>query len=253
MLFLETANIVMKAANRELVTDMATLFGENVTTGSDTGKVININRKGDQVILDNGMIDMLRDFQENEICGEPCLVGGGIFAAYEMSRVAQCCNAAGFDLSRIGVPRFFFDKDSQLLWGPDAVGAFAPGSVKLIERLKYRRAFAGGPKGNSFFFTAALPIQEFGCADPCQATSFDVQARYYDCPTVVDGPSGPVTVNRGWQIIVSKNVALWVQPTDAYAAGDELEGTNGTLKYYFDNACVDCDEPGGSYAYVPPA
>lgn len=244
-LFKETANIVMKAVNRELVTDMATAFGENVVTGSDTGTVINFDRQGDQLILDNGIIQMLRDFQENEICGEPCLVGGGLFAAFDLGRIAACCNAAGFDISRIGIPRFFFDKDTQNLWGPNTVGAFAPGSVKMIERLKYKRAFAGGPKGASYFFTAPLPIAEFGCADPCQVTEFDVQLRYIDCPTEVTGPSGPITVNRGWQVIVSKNVALWVQPTTAYAAGDELEGTNGTLKYFFSNNA----SGGSSYAY----
>lgn len=245
-LFKEHANIVMKQMNRDLVLDAATQFGENVTTGSATGKVINIDRNGDQLILDNGVVDMMRDFQENEICGEPCLVGGGNFAAYEMSRAAMCCNAAGIDLSRIGIPRFFFDKDSQALWGDNAVGAFAPGSVKLIERLKYKRFFAGGPKGGSIFFTAALPIADFGCADPCQITEFDVQAKYYDCPTEVNGPSGTITVPRGWQITVSKNYALWVQPTNAYAAGDELEGTNGTLKYFFSNTA----NGGAAYAYA---
>jgi hypothetical protein len=243
-LFRETANIVMKKVNRDLVTDMATAFGDNVVTGSATGKVINIDRDGDQLILDNGIIDMLRDFQENEICGDPCLVGGGLFASYEMSRLAACCNAAGIDLSRIGIPRFFFDKDTQAIWGPNTVGAFAPGSVKLIERLLYKRFFAA-KKGTSEFFTAPLPIQDFACADQCQVTEFDVQLRGIDCPTEVEGPSGPITVNRGWQVIVSKRYALWVQPTTAYPTGDELDGTNGTLKYFFSNNA----SGGGSYAY----
>lgn len=246
-LFKETANIVMKAVNRELVTDMATLFGENVTTGSDTGKAINIDRQGDQFILDNGIVDMMRDFQENEICGDVCLVGGGLFAAYDMSRIAACCNAAGFDSSRIGIPNFFFDKDTQSIWGVNSVGAFAKGSVKMIERLKYKRSFAGGPKGTSYFFTAPLPIAEFGCADPCQITEFDVQLRYIDCPTEISVNGTPTTLNRGWQVIVSKNVALWVQPTTAFATGDELDGTNGTLKYFISNA----SNGGASYGYAP--
>src|SRR5690606_24718111 len=94
-LFKETANIVMKKINRDLVTEMATEFGENVTTGSATGKVINIDRQGDQFILDNGVVDMMRDLQENEICGEPCLVGGGLFAAFNQAQALACCNAAG--------------------------------------------------------------------------------------------------------------------------------------------------------------
>ena len=89
------------------------------------------------------------------------------------------------------------------------------------------------------------PIAEFGCADPCQVTEFDVQLRYIDCPTEIDVAGEPQTVGRGWQVIVSKNVGLWVQPTTAYASGDELEGTNGTLKYFFSNNA----SGGASYAY----
>jgi hypothetical protein len=248
-LFLESANVVMKAANRELVTDAATQFGENITIGSAAGKVINIERQGNQLILDNGVLEMMRDLQENEICGEPCIVGGGIFQAYEMQRASLCCNSAGVDLSRTGIPRFFFDKDTQSIWGENTIGVFAPGSVKLIERLKYKRSFAGGPKGASFFFTASLPVGEFGCADPCQVTEFDVQLKYIDCPTVVTVNGVETTVGRGWQLIVSKNVALWVQPRNGYAPGDELDSTNGTLKYFITNDCTTCDEPSNAYGY----
>jgi hypothetical protein len=249
-LMIESANLVMKAVNRALVTEMATQFGLNTTIGSAAGKVINIERNGNQVILDNGILDMMRDFQENEICGDPCIVGGGIFSAYNMQRAAFCCNSAGVDLSRMGIPRFFFDKDTQDLWGENTIGAFAPGSVKLIDRLKYKRSFAG-PGGTSFFFTIPLPINEFnGCADPCQVTEFDVQLKYYDCPTVTTVNGQETTVPRGWQVIVSKNVALWVQPRNGYAPGDELNSTNGTLKYFITNDCTACDDPnGGAYGY----
>lgn len=247
--FIETANVVMKAMNRRLVLLSATQFGLNVTIGSAAGKVINIERQGNQLILDNGIIDMMRDFQENEICGEPCIVGGGIFTAYNMQRASLCCNSAGVDLSRMGIPRFFFDKDTQDLWGENTIGAFAPGSVKLIDRLKYKRSFSG-PGGTSFFFTAPLPIAEFnGCADPCQMTEFDVQMKYYDCPTVTTVNGVTTTVPRGWQVIVSKNFALWVQPRNGYAPGDPLNSTNGTLKYFITNECTTCDEASNAYGY----
>jgi hypothetical protein len=55
----------------------------------------------------------------------------------------------------------------------------------------------------------------------------------------------PTLLNRGWQVILSKRYNLWVQPTDAYASGDELEGTNGTLKYFITNTSSDS----GSYPY----
>lgn len=244
-LMVEHANVVLKAINQDVVTDMATQFGENVTTGSSTGKLINISKDASQLILDNGIIDMLRDLQENEICDSPCIVGGGLFAAYNFAQSISSANQAGIDISRIGLPRFFFDKDTQAIWGQNTVGVFAPGSVKFIGRNKYQGAFAGA-KGTSFFMTLPLPINDFGCnLDEClRDLVFDVQLKYIDCPTQITVNGTPQTVNRGWQVIISKDYALWVQHTNAYASGDSLEGTNGTLKYFVKNTSY----TGGSYA-----
>lgn len=246
-LILDHANAVMKAINQSLVTSMATQFGRNVTTASVTGKVINISRDGDKYILDNGIVDMMRDFQENEICGDPCIIGGGLFAAFEQARMLSCCNAAGMDLSKIGLPKFYFDKDTQTIWGANTVGVLAPGSVKFIGRNKYQGAFAG-QRGTSFFTTFALPVAEFGCnLDDClRDLVFDLQLKYIDCPTIVTVNGVNTTVNRGWQVIISKEFALWVQPVGGYAAGDSLFGTNGTLKYFIGNSAYS----GASYAYV---
>ena len=244
-LFKDHANTLMRAVNTELVTLMATEFGVNTTTGSATGKVINFDRNGDQLILDNGIVEMLADLRDNEICGTPCLVGGGIFANFTLAQMAACCNAAGIDQSKFGIPPLYYDKDTQAIWGANSVGLFAPGSVKLLERYKYGTRFSGGPKGASEFFTASLPVAEFGCAYDCQTIKFDVQLKYIDCPTLVTVNGVETTVNRGWQVIISKEFGLWVQPDNAYAVGDELAGTNGTLRYFFSNNAGG----GGAYAY----
>lgn len=245
-LVLEHANILMSEINKDLVGEMATQFGDNVTTGSSTGKIININRDGDKLILDNGIVDMLRDLQENEICGTPCLIGGGLWSAYTIAQAAQCCNGAGMDLSKLGLPQFWFDKNTQQLWGENTVGLLAPGSVKFIGRNKYKGSFAGD-RGRSWFATLPMPVNEFGCnLEGClRDLVFDMQVLYIDCPTEIEGPNGAVTVNRGWQVILSKEYALWVQPTNAYDTGDPLEGTNGTLKYFITNNTSDA----ASYAY----
>lgn len=245
-LIIEHANILMSEINKDLIADMATQFGENTVTGSNTGKVININRNGDQVILDDGIVDVLRDMQENEICADPCFIGGGLWSAWNMSQVMACCNQAGMDLSRIGLPRFFFDKSTQSIWGENSAAMLSPGSVKFIGRNKFAGAFAG-QKGTSFFTKLPLPVEEFGCNnDSClRDLVFDLQLRYIDCPTTINVGETPTTVNRGWEVIISKEYALWVQPTNAYAADDDLEGTNGTLKYFLSNSTYG----GGSYAY----
>lgn len=244
-LVLEHANIVMKKINIDLVTEMATQFGDNVTTGSSTGKVINISRNN-EFALDNGMVDILRDLQENDICGDPCIVGGGLYAAYDKSRMIQCCSASGVDMSQLGVPRFFYDRDTQGIWGQDSIGLLAPGSVKFIGRNRFQGAFSGA-KGGSFFTTLPMPVDEFGCnLDEClKDLVFDLQLKYIDCPQEIDVNGTPTSVGRGWLAIISKYYNLWVQPDDAYAATDELSGTNGTLKYFITNN----SGGGGSYAY----
>ena len=238
---LESANIIMKSINVDLVTKMATQFGVNVTTGQSNGKVINVDQDGQKYVLDNGIIDMLRDIQENEICGDPCLVGGGLFAAWNHAQALACCNAAGMDMSKTGLPKFFFDKDTQQIWGPNTAALLAPGSVKFIGRNAYQGPFAG-QRGLSFFTTLPLPVDEFGCnLDDClRDLVFDMQLRYIDCPTTVVGPGGGnIQVNRGWEVILSKRYSLWVQPPDAYSPTDELYDTNGTLKYYLTNTNSD--------------
>ncbi len=232
---LEGANIVLRAINQDLVTLAATEFGNNVVTGSNAARTINI-APTPTLDLDAGIVQLLRDFEENQICGDPCIVGGGLFSGWNFAQQIACCNSAGMDYSRIGLPRFFRDADTQSIWGANQVGVFAPGSVKFISRNKYVGPYAG-EKGNSMFFTMALPVGEFGCAQDCLSDLvFDVQMRYIDCPTSVTVNGTAQTVNRGWQFIISKTYSLWVQPDDAYRVTDPLAGTNGALRYVITNA-----------------
>jgi hypothetical protein len=235
----------MRAINQDLVADMATLFGVNVSTGQSHGKVINISRDPG-VYLDNGIIELMRDIQENEICGEPCLIGGGLWAAWDKAQALACCSAAGINTANAALPKLFFDKDSQQIWGPNTAALLAPGSVKFIGRNNYVGPFAG-QRGTSFFTTIPMPVDEFGCnLDDClRDLVFDMQVRYIDCPETINVAGTPTTVKRGWEVILSKRYALWVQPTDAYAPEDPLYDTNGTLLYYLTN---DANDP-KPYAY----
>jgi hypothetical protein len=228
------ANIVLRAINQDLVTLGSTEFGNNVRTGNNAAATINIAQTP-TMDLDAGMVQMLQDFQLNQICGDPCIVGAGLFSGYNIAQQIACCNSAGMDFSRLGLPRFFYDTDTASILGANNIGVYAPGSVKFISRNKYVGPYAG-QKGNSMFFTMALPVNEFGCAPDClNDLVFDVQMRYIDCPTSVTVNGTAQTVNRGWQFIISKDYSLWVQPDDAYRVTDPLGGTNGTLRYNITN------------------
>jgi len=236
-LFVEHANILLKSVNTALVNLMATKFGKNIVTGSASPTTINIKPTGANLELDAGIIKLLADIRDNEICDEPCLVGGGLMANYDMARIAQCCSAAGVDASRFGIPQFMYDRTTQEQWGLNTFGVFAKGSVKLLSRNVYVGNFAG-QKGNSVFFNVPFPVAEFNCVDMAECLNdlaIDIQMRYIDCPTEVDLNGQPTTVNRGWQVILSKRFNLWVQPTNAYSTGDPLDGSNGTLIYRVTN------------------
>jgi len=241
------ANILIRKINQQLVTSMSTQFGVNVATGSAGGKVINIARNANGLILDNGYLDIMNDLEANEFCGDPCIVGGGIFSAFNRSLAIACCSAAGMDLSRLNVPRFFYDKDTQSIWGDNTIGVFAPGSVKFLGRNRYLTPF-GGDRGDSLFFSVPFPVSDFGCNnDAClDDLIIDVQVRYITCPQDIEVDGETTPVGRGIQVILSKYYALFVQPDDLYPDGDELEGTNGTLLYFIENT----DDDGGSTPYT---
>jgi hypothetical protein len=87
--------------------------------------------------------------------------------------------------------------------------------------------------------TVPFPVQEFNeCADPegcLNDLQLDMQLKYIDCPTTIDLNGVPTAVGRGWQVILSKYFQLFTMPANLYAAGDELAGTNGTLRYVATN------------------
>lgn len=240
--------VLLQSINTAMVEQMATQFGTNLVTGSDEPTIININRSGADFALDDGIIRLLTDISDNRICEDPCLVGNGVMAAYDLVKAMQCCTSAGINPAGLGLPTFYKDPDTTALWGTNSFGVFAKGSVKFISRDKYVGNFAG-KKGNSEFFNIPFPVNEFQCVDMGECLNdlrIDVQVRYIDCPTEIDVNGTPTTLNRGYQVILSKHFQLFVAPTDLVEDDDPLAGSNGTLRYLASN------EPGyagGGYVY----
>lgn len=245
--YLEHVAVLMQAINKSLVSLMSTQFGNNAVDGS-LWSYININRSGADLALDDGIIRLLTDISDNRICEDPCLVGNGVMAAYDLIKALQCCTGAGINPAGLGLPQFFKDPDTAPLWGQNSFGVFAKGSVKFIGRDRYVGNFAGA-KGGSIFFNVPFPVNEFQCVDMGQCLNdlkVDVQMKYIDCPTTIDVEGTPTEVKRGWLVILSKYYHLWVQPTDMYDDDDPLAGTNGTLRYFASN---EAGSPGG-YGYT---
>ena len=89
--------------------------------------------------------------------------------------------------------------------------------------------------------TLRLPVVDSLGQGSMASFEFDVQLTYRTCPGEVQiGAAGegnpPVTLGRGWNIILSSSYQTVFIPSDSYAAGDRLNLVNGTFRYTATNA-----------------
>lgn len=243
-MLIEGGGALLKSMNKALVTQMSTAFGKNVQTGATTAKEIEF--KLGTTGMQDALIQLISDWRENEFCDDVCMVGSGDFANFDLiKQIMGGINAQGIDQARLAnlIPKVWFDKDARAIWGDSNVGVFEKGSLALITRNMYEGNFAR-PLANSNFFSMALPVNEYNCPQEClDKLIFDVQVREIDCPTemTINGTAN-TTVEKGVQIVLSKNFALFTKPTNLYENADELYGTNGTLRYKI-TATPDCPCP----------
>lgn len=241
---LAAANGVIGAIDIDLLTLMAAEFGVNVVTGTNAPTEVNFPGAGAGVdnFYTEGMTKILQDLALNEVCGNVNVVGHGNFNAFTIQQVAACCSQLGLDQSRWSGFNYYPDIYAMNTWGANQIGVFAPGSVGLIELNRYE-GFAGGQRGDSWFFTMPLPIDCPECNGSYDSMDFDVQLRYLTCPTTINvGCVGETTVGRGWIVDLGKSFGLFTLPTDAYqheayddCYNDRLAGNNGTLRYIITN------------------
>lgn len=226
----EQMNGFIGSINTELLTKQAAAFGKNAVTGTNATTPITFSNNN-QINFENGIVKLLLDTQENEFVGNMNIVGNGVISAFDLARQFQKqANQFGYDPSSFNL-KIWTDIYSSAAWGANQFGLFAENSIGIIETLRYVGSFAG-ERPNSVFFTMPIPIAMSGVADEVGSMSVDCQLKYYDCPTEVsDGAGGTKTINRGWVLIISKSFGLFNIPGDSFAAGDRLNGNNGSLRY----------------------
>lgn len=237
-LMLSQVNGLIQAVNQDIVTAQATAFGKNAVTGLSTTTAVNFNDDSTVNLVAEGFTKLLTDYQVNEGQGTPQIVGSGIIHSLMLQnqKGAVGPNMGGINQSILANGmEFHYDPYAATAWGANQFGVFMPGAVALIEADKYVGGFAGR-KGASEFGNILLPLAgniTDGMNVP--SISFDLQMRYIDCPTELSPYEGTQTVDRGWQIILSKRFALWNQPSNAFYPGDRLTGVNGSLRYTASN------------------
>lgn len=221
--------------NKQLISAMVSQFGVNARTGSNAPATINIPQNTTINNLQTGITQLLYDLEFNEICGDVCIVGNGLFTASELQNaIKTCCDSQGLDSSKWNFYTYRSDFATASLWGTNQLGVFAKGSIYLITRNRYVGSYAGD-RGSSFFTTFTPPVPADACSMLARCLTLDLQVRYLDCPQTINIDGVATAVGRGLELIFSSNYNLWVAPTNQYEAGDRLFGTNGTLRYAITN------------------
>jgi len=216
-----------------LLTSMVANFGVNVATGNNAAQTINISKDLQIQDLNDGILKILADFQDNEMIGTPQVVGSGLFNKWAMLQPFKQMDFSGINSpAQLQMFQWYNDAKSSTIMGADQIGVVAPGTFHLLENLRNVGSFAG-TKGGSTFATMT---------DPYTGLRWDIQFKYYDCPTTVTNAySGATsTIDMGWVLIISKYYDLFVTPASAFDGADVLAGVNGAFRYTISNACETC-------------
>lgn len=228
-------NAIMQGVNDDLLTLAVAQVGVNRRTGSNAAATINLNLATTTNPLSDGETQMLADFRINGGIGRPQIVGSGLFYNYVLQQAFKTgFQSNGID-TRIAAASvdFYHDLAASSIAGTNQVLVYQPNSLQLVEYMAYEGFKAGQKPGASSFFTMLLPVS--GQNKP---VAFDVQLRYNDCQTTMtDAYYGTtLTLEKGYNIIISKQCGLWTIPTGAYRATDVLNGNRGSLRYTITNA-----------------
>lgn len=226
-------NAIMESTNQDLIALLN--FGTNRLTNSNAASPINFTQNTTNLPLNDGYTSVLSQFKQNLMYGTPEIVGNGFWLNYFMQQVAKGNAQNGLDTKIESMnSKFYFDFDSITSWGNNQALVAQKNAVQLVEFFNYDPAsFRSGPRpGASQFGVITLPF--FTTENEVKMVKFDFQLRYEDCPgnTYTDEYYGtPLTLSRGFNLIISKTSGLFQVPANAYRNADSMFGNNGTLRF----------------------
>jgi hypothetical protein len=237
----EQANGFFADINTDLLALQAAGFGKNAVSGSNAARTINFPINATNNDLASGMTLVQADAMANEVrLAGAIVVGSGLVNNYFLQQGAKSAAQNGLDTSKQFLPQFFYDPYADSGWGSNQFGLFERNAVQWVNVCRFRGA-KSGQKGSDFFMTLKLPIIDSLGQGSLGAFEFDVQLTYRTCPGEVQigtydaGTNPPVSLQRGWNIILMSSYQTVNIPSDSYAAGDRLNGVNGTFRYVATN------------------
>ncbi len=237
---MNAASALLEGVNLDLMTIAVANIGVNRRTGNNAAAALNLNRNSATDNLTDGLTLLLSDYKINGGIGTPQIFGSGLFYNFMLQQASKSADQTGFDTSVMAAGvKFYHDLQAANILGANEIVVCQPNSLQWVEYLQYKGFKAGVKPGASEFFTIMLPFQNGADVIPIE---FDVQLRYNDCAeTFTDAYYGtPLTLQKGYNLILSKKSGLFTIPADAYRATDPLFGNRGTLNYTVTNTCDNC-------------
>jgi hypothetical protein len=237
---MNAASAILEGVNLDLMTIAAANVGVNRRTGLNTATAINLNRDGANNLLTDGLNQILADYTINGGKGVPQVFGSGLFHNFMLQQNAKSADQSGYNtaIQAAGV-KFYHDLQAANVLGANEIIVAQPNTLQWIEYMQYTGFKAGLKPDGSEFFVISLPMQ---IGADVKLIDFDVQLKYNSCPEIfTDAYYGTTsTLQKGYNIIISKKSGLFTVPADAYRGTDLLTGNRGTLLYSITNTCDSC-------------
>lgn len=232
------SSAILQGVNIDLMTLQAAAFGKHRATGTNAAVSVNFPQNTNVNPLNSGMTKLLADYKKNGGMGRPQVFGSGLIFDYILQQYAKSADQSGMDtkIMAAGVD-FYHDMNAETILGANQFGVIQPNAVQLVEYLEYTGFKAGQKPGASWFGTMALPMLSGADILPID---FDIQLRYSDCPASYTIGGSTVTLEKGYNLIISKQCGLWTIPSNAYKSTDPLTGNRGSLRYVMSNNCDIC-------------
>jgi len=230
------ADALLQGVTQDLQTVASANVVINRRTGNNAATTLNLTLNSTTAPLTDGHTQLMSDYKFNQAKGRPQIVGSGLYHNFALQQNAKQANQAGLDTrTQFGGVDFYYDPYFATSFGANQIMVYEPNAIQLVEYMEYTGFKAGVKPGGSTFFTMALPVQT---ADGVCPVMFDVQLKYYDCPTTFTDAyySTSYTLDKGYSLIISKQCGLYTIPTQAYRGTDVLSGNRGSYRYTITNA-----------------
>jgi len=230
------ASAICEGVNDDLLTTAEAAIGVNRVNGLATAKALNIPLNTTNLPLNAGLTEIISDYKINGFSGRPQIVGSGLMYNFMLQQASKSFDQSGFDTKvQAGGVDFYHDLAAASIVGSNEVIVYEKDAVQLVEYLEYTGFKAGYPgMGDSIFGTLTLPI----AGSENMPVKFDWQLKYNSCQTTMTDAysGGELVLEKGYNFILTKRSGLFVIPSDAYRAGDVLEGNRGSLRYAVTNS-----------------